>query len=132
MKVFVYYNLHKHLWSIKALEGANKGKVIGHRQYVSLVEAVPKVSEAGRQRVLREKRKNVHAGIVGHINEDATLEHYMDNLTLNGYHVSYNPYKADGFVYTDAIEGFDKWEGSPVVLMNATAKRKVMAFDEGF
>lgn len=65
MKVFVYFNLHKKLFSIKALEGSNKGRVIAHSSSVSLKDASCKVSEAGRQRVIKEKRKNVHAGVVG-------------------------------------------------------------------
>ena len=65
LRCFVYYNLHKHVWSIKALEGSQKGRVIGHSDHVLLRYASGKVSEAGRQRVLRDKRKNVHAGIVG-------------------------------------------------------------------
>ena len=65
MKVFVYYNLHKKLWSVKALEGPQKGRVITRSWYVTLLDAKPRVSQAGRNRVLREKRKNVHAGLVG-------------------------------------------------------------------
>jgi hypothetical protein len=65
MKVFVYFNLHKKVWSVKALEGPNKGRVVAHRNALSLYHCTFKVSEAGRQRVIREQRKNVHAGIVG-------------------------------------------------------------------
>ena len=93
MKVFVYYNLHKHVWSIKALEGAQKGRVIAHSPTVLLQNAQGKVSEAGRQRVLREKRKNVHAGIVG------TLVHREVEGYFPGLQVTYNPYKYDSFVY---------------------------------
>jgi hypothetical protein len=65
MKVFVYFNLHKKCFSVKALEGVNKGKVVQHTDNIVLLLPKFKVSEAGRQRVLREKRKNVHAGVVG-------------------------------------------------------------------
>ena len=65
MRVFVYFNLHKKCFSIKALEGADKGRVIAHRDTVVLDGCKLLVSEAGRQRVLREKRKNVHAGVSG-------------------------------------------------------------------
>ena len=95
MKVFVYYNLHRHLWSIKALEGPRKGLVIGHSDTVLLQDATPKVSEAGRQRVLRDKRKNVHAGIVG------TLVHREGEGYFPGSEVTYNPYKYTTFVDKD-------------------------------
>ena len=65
MKVFVYYNLHRHCWSVKALEGDKKNRVIAHANYIELTESNPKVSKAGQARVRREKRKNVHAGLVG-------------------------------------------------------------------
>jgi hypothetical protein len=65
MRVFVYRNLRKQCFSIKALEGPNKGRVIAHRSFVDLTDVAFKVSEAGRQRVLRTGQKNVHAGLVG-------------------------------------------------------------------
>jgi hypothetical protein len=61
-KVFVYYNLHKHTWSIR---DCKTRRVIGHSDHVLLFEVKPKVSQAGRERVLREQRKNVHAGLEG-------------------------------------------------------------------
>lgn len=60
--VFVYWNLHKHLWSVRDRE---TGRVIARVEALSLVGAVFVVSEAGRRRVLAEGRKNVHAGVAG-------------------------------------------------------------------
>jgi len=101
MRVFVYYNLHRHLWSIKALEGAHKGRVIGYSHTVLLQDAVGKVSQAGRRRVLREKRKNVHAGIVG------TLVHMEGEGYFPGLNeITYNPYKYDSFVDKDTEEAY--------------------------
>jgi hypothetical protein len=107
MKVFVYYNLHRKLWSIKALEGDNKGKVIAHRHDVVLHKPKAKVSEAGRQRVLREQRKNVHAGLVGE---------WMDQkiLQAEGDLITYNPYKYTTFVYADDKQPFT---GASLALM---------------
>ncbi len=76
MKVFVYYNLHKHCWSLKALEGKDKGRVVAHADDVMVYLAKCKVSEAGRQRVLNEQRKNVHAGVVGWVNLDSPANGY--------------------------------------------------------
>ena len=96
MKVFVYWNLHRKLWSIKALEGPNKGRVIPHARTVLLSCPVPKVSAAGRRRVLRDKRKNVHAGVVGY------LSHASDkalSVPAASEQVTYNPYFYTSFVY---------------------------------
>ena len=94
MKVFVYWNLHKQVWSVKALEGKDKGRVIYHAQNVTLSDCTFKVSEAGRQRVLREKRKNVHAGVVGQLGRINIPLSYMPQMTA----VTYNPYKYETFV----------------------------------
>ena len=99
MKVFVYFNLHKKIWSIRALSGPRKGLVIAHAQRVNLIEATFKVSEAGRQRVLAEKRKNVHAGIVGTWDGHGNPEPW-EGATM-GVPVSYNPYKAPTFTRRD-------------------------------
>ena len=93
LKVFVYYNLHRHLWSVKALEGPHKGRVVAHAHTVALTMASPKVSEKGRQRVLRDKRKNVHAGVVG------TLAAFEGDAPPWWGEVSYNPYRGPSFYF---------------------------------
>ena len=99
MKVFVYFNLHRKLFSIKALEGDMKGRVIAHRHTVLINDATFKVSEAGRQRVIREQRKNVHAGVSGTwINVDAGRGLHSF-VIINGSAITYNPYKYNTFVH---------------------------------
>lgn len=99
MRVFVYFNLHKRLWSLRAMEGPDKGRVIAHRELVSLEDCTFKVSEAGRQRVIREQRKNVHAGVVG------TLIPNDTNVYEETWRrVSYNPYKGPTFVALGTLE----------------------------
>lgn len=90
MRVFVYWNLHKNKWSVKAMEGENKGRVIDHVLGLALKDATFKVSRAGRERVLREQRKNVHAGVQGE------LLHGEDFFGMT--QVTYNPYKYSTFV----------------------------------
>lgn len=108
MRVFVYFNLHRKLWSVKALEGPNKGRVVAHRRDVLLRDVTPRVSQAGRQRVLREQRKNVHAGLVGDWHDESFV-------TRGTYHeVTYNPYKYSGFVYKHNEAEF---RGADVALM---------------
>jgi len=99
MKVFVYFNLHKKCFSIKALEGAMKGRVIAHRDNVLLFRATFKVSQAGRERVLREKRKNVHAGVCGTWHDSGNDHGTLSSVKERGELVTYNPYKYTTFVY---------------------------------
>jgi hypothetical protein len=96
-KVFVYFNLHRKCLSIKALSGPNKGRVIAHASSVILADALFKVSEAGRMRVIQEKRKNVHAGIVGTVQSMDNMADYVKWAYL-GNPVKYNPYKFESFV----------------------------------
>ena len=95
LKVFVYFNLHRKLWSIKALEGPMKGRVIDHQRQVYLERCTFKVSEAGRQRVLRERKKNVHAGVVGYLSSTKA-----NHIAPPGFSIPivYNPYKYDRFM----------------------------------
>lgn len=112
MKVFVYWNLHKKCFSVKCIEKNHKffGKVILHAKRVRLCDVTFKVSAAGRARVLREKRKNVHAGVVGEIKQVTLLHEINESYSLDSayglwYRVTYNPYKYSTFVDT---------EGNPV------------------
>ena len=95
LKVYVYYNLHKHVFSIRAMEGPEKGRVIGYSDSVTLQDATPKVSQAGRLRVIAEGRKNVHAGMVGHLVSTDRVEYF------SGRAVYYNPYKCEQFMFVD-------------------------------
>lgn len=98
MKTFIYYNLHKKCWSLKSLDGSNKGRVYKHCDEVYVENVVFKVSEAGRQRVLREKQKNVHAGVVGYVKT-------FENLDLtNCISLTYDPYKYSSFVIRDSLQ----------------------------
>lgn len=94
-RVFVYYNLHKHVWSVKDLK---TNLVIGHCDKVVLKDVTYKVYESGRQKVLATKQKNVHAGCVGEL---------IDIETTDEYHrveITYNPYKYDSFVEAETKE----------------------------
>ena len=99
MKVKVYFNLHKKLFSVVAMEGPNKGRVIDHVDSLELEQCSFRVQKAGRERVLRENRKNVHAYISGHTCA------FNEPVKVDG-EATYNPYKYSTFV--------DKADGSPV------------------
>lgn len=98
MRVFVYFNLHRKCLSVKALEGERKGRVIAHADRVMLSDVTFKVSEAGRQRVIREQRKNVHAGVVGTFITSDITHGFMSRIEQLLVPIKYNPYKFDTFV----------------------------------
>ena len=105
MKVFVYWNLHKKCFSVKCLEKSHMffGKVFLHANRVRLSDVQFKVSAAGRARVLREKRKNVHAGVVGMLKTVCMSHENNESYSLDSaygrlHRVTYNPYKYSTFV----------------------------------
>jgi hypothetical protein len=91
MKVEVYFNLHKKLFSVRQ---CSTGRVILHTKGVHLLNPEFVVREAGRQRVLRERKKNVHAFVRG----EATYFDDFDPDILDVDIVGYNPYRAATFV----------------------------------
>lgn len=117
MKVFVYWNLHRGQWSVKALEGPDKGRVIARQPAVLLKNVEGKVSEAGRQRVLREGRKNVHAGMVGTLVDPIGKHNVIDLLRdWIGDKVTYNPRKYTSFVH---VVDESRFEGASYAYMDA-------------
>ena len=94
IRVFVYFNLHKKVFSVRALEGDKKGLVVAHVDRILIDRPEFVVSEAGRQRVLREQKKNVHAGVRGIWTAWVDGIEQWDYLTP----VTYNPYLYSTFV----------------------------------
>lgn len=110
MRVRVYYNLHKHVWSIKCMErGPKYNRVIAHRRVLELTGAKPVVSLAGQRRVREEGRKNVHAYIEG----DWDLLTFPQESSMQ--RITYNPYKDKGFRYLDSKE---EYTGSSIALFH--------------
>ena len=89
IKVEVYFNLHKRVFSIRS---CRTGRVIHHAKHVHIVNPKFVVREGGRQRVLRERKKNVHAFVRGN------LTAFKDSPSYFADTIGYNPYKYDSFV----------------------------------
>ena len=92
-RVMVYYNLHKHTFSV-----TYKSIVILHADYVKLSDVEFRVRQGGKDKVRGEKRKNVHAFVIGNL--DDYCEFPCGNIPVPESNdvVTYNPYKYDSFV----------------------------------
>jgi len=116
---FVYWNLTKKCWSIRSHYGIHRGRVVSHAKSFYIPFAEFEVSQAGRQRVLDQQRKNVHAGVVGTILGYIGLDDQKYGLIPQhpfehfGKRIAYNPYYNETFVETDAV-----WP-EPDTLINA-------------
>lgn len=131
-----YRNLNqKNCFSLKQVKGALKGKVTGYARSVILQNPNFIVNEKSRERILIEKRRNVHASVRGavvHANSGdlilSQLPHYI--------RTTYSPYvmntffrleRADGAIVQSSVCRFDDASsyryaainGSDVFLFNA-------------
>jgi len=105
----VYWNSHRETFSIKpreptVLEGfipSPKGRVFYNTGPFLLEDPTFIVSEAGRQWVLRNRKKTVHASIRG-------LPRVEPNMCLpkGARRVRYNPYRNSTFVLEDGTPVF--------------------------
>ena len=109
MKCFVYRNLNRkgHVYSLKALEGPYKGRVVGYSSTITIKDPEFIVNPSGHRRALRESRRNVHAGVVGevleygYVNFIHRLPHRIPTSFTrlrNGIDITYNPWKYDTFI----------------------------------
>lgn len=88
-KVSVYRNLNDQCLSV-----LHKQHVAGHAIAVVLSDVRFRVQEGGRQTVIREKRKNVHAFVDGNLVECSDHPVVIDGEPVQ---VTYNPYRAGHF-----------------------------------
>ena len=114
-KVMVYYNLHKHTFSV-----TYQGKVILHADMVKLRDVEFRVREGGKEKVRSEKNKNVHAFVIGTLED--FCEYPCDNYTTpsDSIVVTYNPYKYDSFVIKDTEEPI--YKANEVEMINSKNK----------
>lgn len=98
-KVMVYYNLHKHTFSVQ-----HKGKVVMYADYVKLRDVEFRVRQGGLEKVRKEMRKNVHAFVIGTLVD--FCEYPCENMPeeTNDNVITYNPYKYKSFVRKDNEE----------------------------
>lgn len=89
-KYFIYRNLHRG----KAFSIRHKGKVIERSDNITAFNVEFKVNQRGRDRVIKEKSKNVHAFVV--------CDYYLSEATTSlGERVKYNPYLSSNFIVGD-------------------------------
>ena len=104
-RVRVYWNLRKKCFSV-----LYKRKVVAHALDMKLCNVLTLVSQKGRERVIKEKRKNVHAYLDGILYPFTASDAF--SWTHKRMSVTYNPYKDENFkiVYT-----FDKSEAISIL-----------------
>lgn len=105
MRYETYFNLHKHCLSYRSM---TRGGRVQHADVLEFTDPSFVVQPAGREKVLREGRKNVHAFVRGELvgmwDEHSPVPD--DVLEIGGAwrRVTYNPYKYSSFVWADTEE----------------------------
>ena len=108
-RVQVYYNLHKHCYSIR-----QSGRVIGHTDSIVLRDARFNVAPAGRDKVRATGVKNVHATVTGYLhNQFVSNGNWVRSIESRYDSVAYNPFKYDQFVKITS-NGYDGFYADPV------------------
>lgn len=118
-RCFVYWNFNKKCWSIRSQDpSVHPGKVVAHADLFFMQEATFQVSEKGRQRVLRDRVKNVHAGVVGEIIAMRGIDerwYYKSGVTgfetRLTYQIIYNPYEMSEFKFRTAYLEDEPYSG---------------------
>lgn len=124
MKVRLYRNLSpqyrkRRAWSILAMEGPQKGRVVAIVDGAAIRDADFVVSEAGRQRVIRDRAKNVHAFVQGKLVKSWPLDTLPKGVTGDDLskgvdvRIGYDPYRTPKMVREDCMQFV---EHSPLVV----------------
>ena len=85
-RVYVYYNLHRKIWSVR-----QSGNRVEHHKNICLRDVRYLVQPAGRKRVLKTGVKTVHAGLSGYMVDSVPVP-------VVSFDVTYNPFKYSTFV----------------------------------
>jgi len=116
--VKVYWNLHRNCYSVQ-----QNGLVVCHADQVELKDVTFKVNEKGRQRVLKERRKNVHAFVIGYLDEKFAVRYHDIKIV-------YNPYEFDSFRLW-SNEEVPVLHSLAVLLRKRNGKGEILATREG-
>jgi hypothetical protein len=104
MRYETYFNLHRKCLSYRAMRGGR----VQHADVLEFTDPSFVVQPAGRERVLREGRKNVHAFVRGELvgmwDEESPAPEGYQPIGIGWRRVTYNPYKYKSFVWADTEE----------------------------
>lgn len=68
-RVAVYRNLHRGVWSLRALDGIFKGTVVAHADSVGVLHAQMHVNARAAERICGGAVREVHAWVIGTLGE---------------------------------------------------------------
>lgn len=93
MRVEIYWNLHKKMFSVR---NAKTGRVVAHTYTATVKNPEFVVRQSGNRKVRETGVKNVHAFVRGELQSIDVSDDMWD-----GTRITYNPYKYTTFVHQD-------------------------------
>jgi hypothetical protein len=112
----IYRNLHKNLFSIQDYIEEKKGYRVTDRVSMAVLNDVEfVVYQSGREKVLRERKKNVHAFVLAD-SYDVRVVGRLDTNSMR--EIYYNPYEYNSFVYKDTGESLNGKKLKKVLIIN--------------
>lgn len=119
-RVAVYFNLHYHIFSLK--EGGKSGSLLSHAGVCQLSDAVFEVERKGRERAIKQGRKNVHAYVVGILKSlewDNLTDETVRSLIESGYQrVTYNLHPDHSQFYCKDVISYTPVNAAKAVILN--------------
>jgi len=129
-RVEVYRNLHNGTHSVR-----RNGKVVKHLQHwqsLYLQNVTFAVQPAGREKVRREGKKNVHAFVRGQVILPSTMNCFTETFKEKcNYVITYNPYHMEHFGTNINTSETDK-KGRPYTMWTYIHEAKLATFTGGY
>lgn len=102
------------------------GKVVAHAERLCIRDCEFVVNECGRQRVLKEKQKNVHAFIKGYYTTSGMGT--CANRNDLPVEITYNPYKYNSFITKNFTPEKNKLKGARFCIADENTVRAAYIF----
>ena len=120
-KMKVYFDLYDKTWTVRQDENTCQempsGKKVGQWNYIQVKNPQYVVHQEGKERVRREKQKNIHAYICGYVIEE------LPSMPSRQEFISYDPYKDDSFVIHNTNNSI---HSSPYAMMQITNRKPIV------
>lgn len=105
MRVEIYWNLHRHVYSVKSLErGGSYGHVVAHGDLFLLERCKFVVRPSGRKKIVDTGVRNVHAFVRGHLLDDNKDKLQFDDTAYYSPFVTETWVNSEGGVLTSCAE----------------------------
>ena len=102
MRVHVYWNFNRRVWSVRSAEGPTRGRVVAYCETVALRDCTMVVQPAGVKKARETGVKNVHAYIRGFWVGQSEIDDALASP------ITYNPFREAQFIWRETREVIER------------------------